>query len=125
MVSKASEDLPEPLTPVTIVRALWGISKSMFLRLWTRTPRTTMLSVPVRFIAVVINESLYNWPKSFRENPHDSSGPFVRGTRFGSFAGRRSKEMDSAMDPRRKARLAGGLVERDRHAFGTASRPCK
>ena len=24
---------PEPLTPVTIVSALWGISKSMFLRL--------------------------------------------------------------------------------------------
>ena len=44
MVSKASEDLPEPETPVTTVRVLWGISKSMFLRLWTRAPRTVMLS---------------------------------------------------------------------------------
>src|ERR1039458_409123 len=47
MVSKASEDLPEPETPVTTVRELWGISKSMFLRLWTRAPRTTMLSMDI------------------------------------------------------------------------------
>jgi hypothetical protein len=25
--------------------ALWGISKSMFLRLWTRAPRTTIFSL--------------------------------------------------------------------------------
>src|SRR5712691_11905374 len=42
MVSKASEDLPEPLTPVTTVMALCGISTLMFLRLWTRAPRTRM-----------------------------------------------------------------------------------
>src|ERR1022692_4406944 len=47
MVSKASEDFPDPDTPVTTVRELWGISKSMFLRLWTRAPRTTMLSVDI------------------------------------------------------------------------------
>src|SRR5579884_323197 len=44
MVSKASEDLPDPETPVTTVRVLWGISKSMFFRLWTRAPRTTIVS---------------------------------------------------------------------------------
>ena len=43
MVSKASDDLPDPETPVTTVRALCGISKSMFFRLWTRAPRTMML----------------------------------------------------------------------------------
>src|SRR6266566_4857722 len=32
----------------------------MFLRLWTRTPRTTMLSVPVRFAVMVMNQPLYN-----------------------------------------------------------------
>src|SRR5215471_1649947 len=47
MVSKAREDLPEPETPVTTVKVLWGTSKSMFLRLWTRAPRTTMLSVDI------------------------------------------------------------------------------
>src|SRR5438045_2955186 len=47
MVSKAREDLPDPETPVTTVRLLCGISKSMFLRLWTRAPRTTMLSVDI------------------------------------------------------------------------------
>src|SRR5579864_3124087 len=44
MVSKASDDLPDPETPVTTVRVLWGISKSMFFRLWTRAPRTTIVS---------------------------------------------------------------------------------
>src|SRR5258707_9294622 len=42
MVSKASEDFPEPLTPVTTVMALCGISTLIFLRLWTRAPRTQM-----------------------------------------------------------------------------------
>src|SRR5689334_5675972 len=45
MVSKASDDFPEPETPVTTVSALCGISKSMFLRLCTRAPRTTILSL--------------------------------------------------------------------------------
>src|SRR2546421_12180673 len=40
MVSNAREDLPEPLTPVTTVMALCGISTPIFLRLWTRAPRT-------------------------------------------------------------------------------------
>src|SRR5579864_9365182 len=47
MVSKAREDLPDPDTPVTTVRVLCRTSKSMFLRLWKRAPRTTMLSVCV------------------------------------------------------------------------------
>src|SRR5579864_1157520 len=47
MVSKASDDLPDPDTPVTTVRVLWRTSISTFLRLWTRAPRTTMLSVCV------------------------------------------------------------------------------
>src|SRR5262249_7881048 len=44
MVSKASEDLPDPETPITTVRELCGTSKSMFLRLCTRAPRTTIFS---------------------------------------------------------------------------------
>src|SRR5579864_3779109 len=47
MVSKASDDFPEPETPVTTVKVLWGTSKSTFFRLWTRAPRTTMLSVDI------------------------------------------------------------------------------
>src|SRR5450759_3531472 len=48
MVSKASDDLPDPDTPVTTVSRLCGISKSIFLRLCTRAPRTTMLSLDIR-----------------------------------------------------------------------------
>src|SRR5579864_5273592 len=47
MVSKASEDFPDPDTPVTTVNELLPIVKSMFLRLCTRAPRTTMLSVDI------------------------------------------------------------------------------
>src|SRR5438128_12384674 len=42
MVSKASEDFPEPLTPVTTVIWFMGIENEMFLRLLTRAPRTSM-----------------------------------------------------------------------------------
>ncbi len=40
MVSKASDDLPEPLTPVITVRVPWGISTSISRRLCSRAPRT-------------------------------------------------------------------------------------
>src|ERR1700722_17068870 len=42
MVSKASEDLPEPDRPVITTRLSRGIATSMFLRLCSRAPRTTM-----------------------------------------------------------------------------------
>lgn len=45
MVSKAREDLPEPLRPVMTVNALRGISTLMFLRLCCRAPRTVILSM--------------------------------------------------------------------------------
>src|SRR4051812_32479912 len=48
MVSKASELLPDPLTPLTTVSALCGISTSMPLRLWVRAPRRMMWSC-IRF----------------------------------------------------------------------------
>src|SRR3954471_25025895 len=40
MVSKARDDLPEPLRPVITVRLSRGISTSMPLRLCSRAPRT-------------------------------------------------------------------------------------
>src|ERR1035441_9621137 len=38
MVSNASDDLPDPDTPVITVNFSWGIESEMFLRLWTRAP---------------------------------------------------------------------------------------
>src|SRR5690242_19233575 len=43
MVSKARLDLPEPERPVTTIRRSRGISREMFLRLWTRAPWTAMV----------------------------------------------------------------------------------
>jgi hypothetical protein len=47
MVSKASDDLPEPLNPVITVNVLRGISTSMFLRLCWRAPRTVIFEMPM------------------------------------------------------------------------------
>src|SRR6266849_10192505 len=47
MVSKASEDLPEPESPVMTVSELRGISTLMFLRLCWRAPRTTSFVRPM------------------------------------------------------------------------------
>ena len=44
MVSKASEDLPDPETPLITVSLPWGISQEMFFRLWVRAPRMMMAS---------------------------------------------------------------------------------
>ena len=38
-MSKASDDLPDPETPVITVSFSWGIESEMFFRLWTRAPR--------------------------------------------------------------------------------------
>src|ERR1700752_1094565 len=48
MVSKASEDLPDPLRPVITVRVFLGISTSIFLRLCWRAPRTEILVIAIR-----------------------------------------------------------------------------
>src|SRR6476660_9888389 len=45
MVSKARDDLPEPLSPVITVNVLRGISTEMFFRLCWRAPRTVMLLI--------------------------------------------------------------------------------
>src|SRR5215471_6157694 len=45
MVSKASDDLPEPESPVITTSWSRGISRSMFLRLCSRAPLTTMRSL--------------------------------------------------------------------------------
>src|SRR6185312_5916834 len=44
-VSKASDDLPEPETPVMTTNRLRGISRLMFLRLCSRAPRTEIVSM--------------------------------------------------------------------------------
>src|SRR3954470_10665776 len=48
MVSKASEDLPDPLSPVITVSVLRGISTLMFFRLCWRAPRTVMFLMAMR-----------------------------------------------------------------------------
>ncbi len=42
MVSKASDDFPDPLTPVMTTNDLGGMVRSTFLRLCVRAPRMTI-----------------------------------------------------------------------------------
>src|SRR5947208_16587491 len=49
MVSKASDDLPDPLNPVITVNVLRGISRSIFFRLCCRAPCTVMRSSKLLF----------------------------------------------------------------------------
>src|ERR1700733_11607094 len=55
MVSKASEDLPEPETPETTVSLPWVKSQSMFFRLWVRAPRIVMRSFNVSTSKLAVN----------------------------------------------------------------------
>src|SRR5215475_14130048 len=50
MVSKASEDFPEPLKPVITVKVLRGISTEMFFRLCWRAPLTVILLMAMDLI---------------------------------------------------------------------------
>src|SRR6185312_6966036 len=52
MVSKASEDLPEPERPVSTVSVSRGISTSTFLRLCSRAPRMEMFFSKVHAFSV-------------------------------------------------------------------------
>src|SRR3546814_7409014 len=47
MVSKASDDLPEPDRPVITISRSRGRSRSMFFRLWVRAPRMRMVSIAI------------------------------------------------------------------------------
>ena len=53
MVSKASDDFPDPDSPVNTTSLSRGISSDIFLRLFTRAPRTT-----IRFDAIAFSFSL-------------------------------------------------------------------
>src|SRR5438270_13465599 len=53
MVSKASDDLPEPLSPVITVKVLRGISTEMFFKLCWRAPRTVMLLIAMDLLNLV------------------------------------------------------------------------
>ncbi len=49
IVSKASDDFPEPETPVITTNLFRGTTTSIFLRLCSRAPRMTMESMKFRF----------------------------------------------------------------------------
>src|SRR5712692_7990372 len=57
MVSKASDDFPDPDRPVMTTRRFRGISTSMFLRLWTRAPRTAIQSCAMNSVSFLLGFS--------------------------------------------------------------------
>src|SRR6266498_4953419 len=60
MVSKASEDLPDPDSPVKTIRALRGRSRLTFLRLCSRAPRMTRRSMALRVLPSSVSGICFN-----------------------------------------------------------------
>jgi hypothetical protein len=57
MVSNASDDFPDPDSPVNTIRALRGRSRLTFLRLCSRAPRMTRRSAALGSVALSIVSS--------------------------------------------------------------------
>ena len=60
MVSKANDDLPEPLSPVITVNRLRGMATLMFFRLCTLAPITSMLPSFVKYQILNLKSSINN-----------------------------------------------------------------
>src|SRR5215469_8987267 len=71
MVSKAREDLPEPLRPVMTVKVLRGISTEMFFKLCWRAPRTVMLLIAMNLINLV--RRAYVQPQQNKRNRYQKA----------------------------------------------------
>src|SRR5262249_15416244 len=84
MVSKASEDFPEPLRPVITVKVLRGISTEMFFRLCWRAPLTVIFLMDMGLINLGKRAGTAASPKSFTpqsgpERSARSSTPYLNG----------------------------------------------
>src|SRR5262245_35188378 len=77
MVSNASEDLPEPESPVITTSWSRGISRSMFLRLCSRAPRMTIrsLAMPPYYTARLAGARPARVPVGFRGDGGRAIGP--------------------------------------------------
>lgn len=53
MVSKARDDLPDPLRPVIVTNLFFGISTSIFLRLCERAPLTLIVSIVLCDVSMI------------------------------------------------------------------------
>lgn len=77
MVSKASELLPEPETPVTTVNWLWGISSETFLRLWTRAPRMRIVSSKGYVGSRLLPAVCFYYPRNQKKTPEAAPSEFL------------------------------------------------
>src|ERR1700722_13881110 len=69
MVSKASEDLPEPDRPVNTTSRSRGMSRSTFLRLCSRAPRIEITRRSAALRSEVILSNRFLSERSFIANP--------------------------------------------------------
>src|ERR1700730_3610249 len=94
MVSKASEDLPEPDSPVKTTSLSRGISRSTFLRLGSRGPRIVIARVPdpaVCWRLALITSSISAFPGTLiapRSGAHRREGPGSDANKRGQNIGR-------------------------------------
>src|SRR4026209_2192494 len=98
MVSKASDDLPDPLTPVTMISLPVGSVTSMFLRLCVRAPRTTSGAASTT-LGAAVSDMLFGvlfrrWPKpiSYSTDRHEAN--LIGSTRNPAEAGSHMRSLE-------------------------------
>src|SRR3954452_16262163 len=87
MVSKASEDLPEPESPVTTTSRSRGRSSEMFLRLCSRAPRIEMC---LEVIALAMSAWLGGCARLRAEGLRGQAGAVLRRLRASGLSVRNS-----------------------------------
>ena len=69
MVSKARDDLPEPLIPVKTTNRLRGISRSIFLRLFSLAPFIMILSMDTPIVGLLSDRFYHRFEESATVTP--------------------------------------------------------
>src|SRR6266850_1029388 len=111
MVSNASEDLPEPDSPVITTSWSRGISRSTFLRLCSRAPRMTIRSLAMAVYYTARGPRQGRGGKR-RVGPHRAGPPGQAGAVRGDRGER--DQADERADQPRPAAVAGETGRHDR-----------
>src|SRR5258705_10166978 len=128
MVSKASDDLPEPDSPVKTTSLSRGISRSMFLRLCSRAPRIVIARVlepAVCWRFALITSSISAFPGAWPQLAFRRAPPELRiGRRWVSSEHRKNARRFPVL-PASHQRFVGVVAARGYEMAGINKRPAQ
>src|SRR5579859_2907299 len=99
MVSKASDDLPDPDRPVITTSWSRGRSTSIFLRLWTRAPRTFTQSCAMLTVQISSLDPNSYFTTHGPRNPRIDGASLDRAGAAAAGAGRAARRSCGATGP--------------------------